>query len=40
MFTGTVEWNILQIERSHVIVPSFRYVDALTQRFVTQTHEN
>ena len=32
MFTDTVEWNILQIERSRVIMPSFRYVDDLTPK--------
>jgi hypothetical protein len=38
MFTDTVEWNILQIERSHIIVPSFRYVEDLTPKDLSLKH--
>jgi hypothetical protein len=38
IFTDAVEWNILQIERSHVIMPSFRYVDDLTPKDLSLKH--
>ena len=38
MFIDTVEWNILQIERLHVIMPSFRYVDGLTPKDLSLKH--